>query len=293
MFKLQFENSRGQVVELFDYPYRLISVEGLGDVGAEIQSQRAPYQDGETYIDSVLEPRFMTIELKIEGIDAADTESKRRLIASIFNPKLGPGTLKYIRGDEVKVINAVPESVPSFPDGNTNRKDTFQKALIFLKAPNPYWKSPTVTEEPAFEPLFEFPSDYWEEGEDGDIYFEMGIQRSDRTIVNDGDAPSPLQIDFYGPADSPIIENETTGEFIRINKRLEEGQTLKVDTTDGIKSVIYVDEEGTETNVFNWIDLDSTFFKLEIGENDITCHCAISNNQKDFDIYYSKLYNAV
>lgn len=284
MFKLQFKSAQGQTVELFDYPYRLISVEGIGDVGAEIQSQRAPYQDGETYIDSVLEPRFMTIELKIEGIDAADTESQRRLIASIFNPKLGPGTLKYIRGDEVKVINAVPESVPSFPDGNTNRKETFQKALIFLKAPNPYWKSTTVTEEPAFEPRFRFPVSG---------PFIMGVQRTDRIIINGGDAPAPLQIDFYGPADSPIIENLTTGEFIRINKRLEEGQMLKVDTTDGIKSVIYVDEEGNETNVFNWIDLDSTFFKLEIGENDITCHCAISNNQKDFDIYYSKLYNAV
>lgn len=294
MFKLQFENARGQAVDLFDYPFRLIGVEGLGDVGAEIQSQRSPYQDGETYIDSVLEPRYMTIEFKIEGIDAADTESKRRLISSIFNPKLGPGTLKYIRDDEVRVIDAVAESVPSFPDGSTNRKTTFQKALIFLKAPNPYWKSTTVTEEPAFEPLFEFPSDeYWEEGEDGDMYFEMGMQRTDRIIVNDGDAPAPLKVVFYGPADSPMIENRTTGEFIRIKKRLEEGERFEIDTADGVKSLTYVDVYGEETDVFNWIDLGSSYFKLQLGENDITCNCAVSNNQKDFDIYYSKLYNAV
>lgn len=284
MFKLQYENSRGESIEIFDRPYRLMAVDGLGDVQADLQSQRAPYQDGDMLIDVLLQPRYMKIELKITGKDAAETESNRRKFASIFNPKLGLGTLKYVRGDEVKIISALAESVPSFPDGPTNRRPTFQKALLYLKAPNPYWRSTSVTEEPAFEPRFHFPFS-------GPII--MGVQRTDRIIINDGDAPAPLQVDFYGPADSPIIENKTTGEFIRIKKRLEEGQTLKIDTADGVKSIIYVDVEGTETNVFNWIDLDSTFFKLEIGENDITCHCAISNNQKDFDIYYSKLFNVV
>lgn len=284
MFKLQYENARGQSIELFDYPFRLISVEGLGEVEATIQTQKAPSQDGETYIDSVLEPRYMTIELKIEGTDAADTESKRRMLASIFNPRLGPGTLKYVRDDDVKVLNAVPESVPFFPDGLVNRKDTFQKVLIYLIAPNPYWKSTRVTEEPAFEPKFHFPF----AGP-----FVMGVQRTDRIIDNGGDAPMPIQVDFYGPADSPMIANETTGEFIRINKRLEENEIFRIDTTDSVKSIIYIDEDGNEENVFHWIDINSTFFKLELGENEITCNCALSNNQKDFDIYYSKLYNAV
>ena len=284
MFKLQFENSRGQKIELFAAPFRLFRVEGLGDVEADIQSQSAPYQDGDTLIDVVLHPRYMTVELKIYGKDAAETEANRRKLASIFNPRLGLGTLKYVRGSEVKVINAVAESIPVMPDGPASRGATFQKALLHLKAPNPYWRSTSITEEPAFEPRFRFPV----RGR-----FIMGVQRNDRLIYNDGDAPAPLKIDFYGPANSPIIENKTTGEFIRINKRLEEGQTFKIDTSDGIKSVTFVDEDGTETNVFHWIDLNSTFFKLDIGENDITCHCAISNNQKDFDIYYSKLFNAI
>ncbi|MEK5038763.1 phage distal tail protein [Sporosarcina sp. FSL K6-3457] len=284
MFKLQFENSRGQKIELFGAPFRLFGVEGLGDVEADIQSQVVPYQDGDALIDVILRPRYMTVELKITGNDAAETEANRRKLASVFNPRLGLGTLKYVRGTEVKLIKTVAESVPIFPDGPTNRGATFQKALLHLKAPNPYWRSTSITEEPAFEPLFEFPF----EGE-----FEFGVTRNDRLIYNDGDAPAAFQVDFYGPANSPIIENLTTGEFIRINKRLEEGQTLKIDTTDGVKSVTYVDEDGAETNVFHWIDLSSTFFKLGVGENDITCHCAISNRQRDFDIYYHKLFTAV
>lgn len=282
MFKLQYTNSRGQSIELFSAPFRLSKVEGLGEVDAYIQTQSSPYQDGDTLIDVMLQPRHISIELKIVGNDAAETEANRKRFASVFNPKLGLGELRYVRGAEVKVIKVVAEAVPSFPDGSTNRGATFQKTLLFLKAPNPYWQSTKITEEPAFVPLFEFPF----EGE-----FEFGIQRSDRIINNDGDAPAPLQVDFYGPAQSPYLENQTTGEFIRINKRLEEGQVLKIDTSNS--GVHFIDEDGTRMNVFSWIDPATTFFKLDIGENIISCKCATSNRFKDFDIYYHKLYNAV
>lgn len=282
MFKLIFTNSQGVEIELFGRPFRLSKVEGLGDVQADVQSQRAPYQDGDTTIDVVLQPRYMTVELKIYGKDAAETEANRRKFASIFNPRLGEGVLKYVRGEEEKVISVLAESVPVFPDGPTNRQPTFQKSLLYLKAPNPYWRGASVTEEPAFEPLFEFPF----EGE-----FEMGMQRAQRIIHNDGDAPAPLQIDFFGPAQSPVIENLRTGEFIRINRSLAENETFKIDTEKN--TLFYVDDEGNKTNVFHWIDPFSDFFKLELGDNEITCHCAISNNQKDFDIRYQKLYVAV
>jgi len=291
LFKLIFINSRGENIELFGRPYRLTRVEGLGDVGADVQTQKAPYQDGESLIDTVLEPRFMTLELKIVGTDLADVEEKRRRLSTVFNPKLQLGTLRYVRGDMVREIKVVAESVPVFPDGPTNRGRTFQKVLINMVAPNPYWQSPTIEEQPAYEDLFEWPSDYWELGDDGDIYFEMGLQRTERIIFNDSDRPIPFQVDFYGPAERPMIENRTTGEFMQINRRLEENEILKIDTDE--KSVIFVDQEGNETNVFNWLDLGSTFFDLQLGENEIACNCVVSSLGRDFDIYYQKQYTAV
>lgn len=280
---LTFTNSRGESITFRNgSSFFINSVEGLGDVDAEIQMQQAPYQDGSSYIDSVLTTRHISFQVNIRGVDDTDISQKRSKLAALFNPKLGPGTLEYRYGEVVRIIDAVAEHVPKFPSGFDNRGRRHQIGLVDLICPNPYWQSTSITEEPAFESLFEFPF----EGE-----FEFGMQRNDRLIYNDGDAPAPIQVNFYGPADSPIIENLTTGEFIRINKRLEEGQIFKIDTADS--SLFFVDEDGTKTNVFHWIDLDSTHFKLEIGENDITCHCAISNNQKDFDIYYSKLFNAV
>lgn len=265
MFKLVFENSKGESIELFSHPYRLMRVDGLGDVGVDVQTQKVPFQDGESLIDTVLEPRYMQIEVKIIGDNLEDVEAKRRRLASVFNPKLQLGTLRYIRGDMIREIDAVAETVPAFPDGSTNRGRTFQKAVINLIAPNPYWKSPIVTEEPmaAFVPLFEFPSDdYWFEDEDGNLYFEVGTEGERRTFVIEGDAEVPVKITFHGPSVNPEVRNNTTGEYIRVNRTLGPDDVLFIDTSNATVEI-------NGQNVFNWIDLGSTFWKLQVGANEI------------------------
>lgn len=280
MRRLTYENSRGDKIVFYLSPFLIESLEGIDGTEVDIQTQQSPYQDGSSYIDTMLQPRFIDLEGSIMNTDFVEIRKYRREISRACNPKLGLGLITLELDGDIKQIEGVVEDI-TFPERG---QAPWQDFMLTWKCPNPYWKSPKVTEEPAFEPKFHFPF----AGP-----FVMGVQRTDRVINNDGDAPMPIQVDFYGPAESPMIANETTGEFIRINKRLEENEVFKIDTTDGVKSVIYIDEEGNVENVFHWIDIDSTFFKLELGENEITCNCALSNNQKDFDIYYSKLYNAV
>lgn len=289
---LTFTNARGESITFSDNsPFIASQIDGLGDVSADVQMQKAPFQDGSSYIDALLAERFIHFTVFITGESDTDISQKRSRLARVFNPALGPGVFQYKYGDIVRLIDAIPEHVPTFPTGVENRGASYQIALIDLVCPDPYWRSPTIEELPAYEKLFEWPSDYWELGNDGDIYFEMGLQRTERIVINDGDAPMPFRIDFYGPAQIPFIENRTTGEFIQINKRLEENEILRIDTEE--KSVIYVDSLGNETNVFNWLDPDSTFFELQIGENEIACNCVVSELKKDFDIYYQKRYTAV
>lgn len=300
LYKLKYENERGQEVVFgingysfvdtfgtsntnISNGYSVVRFEGFGDVEADLQLQKAPYQDGSTHIDTLLNERPLYIEFAISANDYKELSEMRRYIGRVFNPKL-KGKLTMTSSGKTYEIGCSPEHVPNFPDKGSDVVGTRLTGSIDLLAPDPYWTSTRVTEEPAFEPKFHFPF----VGP-----FVMGVQRTDRVIDNDGDAPMPIQVDFYGPADSPMIANETTGKFIRINKRLEENEIFRIDTTDGVKSVIYIDEDGNEENVFHWIDINSTFFKLGLGENEITCNCALSNNQKDFDIYYKKLYNAV
>jgi Phage tail protein len=285
MQRIIFTNARGQSVELKNSaPFLLESIDGLGDVNADIQTQKAPFQDGSTYIDSVLQERPISIQITILTPDKPTLLQKRQYLASVFNPKLGLGTLRYENGETIREIEAVPDGVPVFPSGRENRGPTFQKALVNLLCPNPFWKSTEITEEPTFEPLFKFPF----EG-----IFEIGMQRDNRIIVNDGDAPAPLQIEFHGPAVNPMIVNKTTGEFIKVNQTLEENEIMEIDTTPGRKSVYFVQPDGTKRNVFNWIDLDSTFFQLVVGENEIEYSADSDIQGAIVNIRYSKLYNAV
>ncbi|MFC6038432.1 hypothetical protein ACFPYN_03085 [Paenisporosarcina macmurdoensis] len=76
---------------------------------------------------------------------------------------------------------------------------------------------------------------------------------------------------FEGPATSPIrIENETTGEFIEVSQSLLAGEKLWISTEFGKKRVDRIAVDGTRTNAFNYINLASTFFQLESGNNLLT-----------------------
>lgn len=284
MRNLIFENARGVILDFKKHENLQYSqLEGLGDVPASIQMQHSPYQDGGTFLDTQLDVRPISFDILIRGDNDTEIAKQRAFISSVFNPKLGPGKLTYQYGDVVREIEAVAERVPVFHAGETNRSSTWQVGTIDLICPDPYWKSPVIEEEPAFKPLFKFPFTG---------RFQMGLQRADRIINNTGDIDLPLIIEFYGPSQSPQIENRTTGEFIKINKPLLEGETLVVNTETS--TIEYVDDEtGERENVFHWLDVNSTFFSLALGENDITCNCAISNQFKDFNLFYQKRYTAI
>lgn len=280
--KLIYVNPKGESVVLGDSSIGLSSVEGLGDVSIDVQTKGSPYIDGVIYLDSYLEPRFIDLEVVIRGDTYDEVRSKRANLVNTLNPKLGIGKLTYISGDTVREIPATLESVPTFPDME-GRGKRWQRSKVSFICPNPYWLSPFIEEEPAYKPLFTFPVS---------APFLIGIQRTDRDIYNDGDSELPFIIEFYGAAEVPQIHNKTTGEFIIINKPLAEGETLVVNTEKS--TVVYVNDiTGEKQNVFHWIDPDSTFFKLQLGENMISCNCAQSNKSKDFNVYYQKRYAGI
>lgn len=283
---LKFTNTRGESVTFNKAGsfFHANKIEGLGEVNADVQMQKAPYQDGSSYTDSVFETRDISFEVVVRGDDDTEISQRRTELARILNPKLGEGILEITYGSVVRVIDAVAEHVPNFPSGTGNRGSNYQIGLVDFICPNPYWKSTTVTEEPAFEPLFSFPF----EGSR-----EVGMQRDQRIIFNDGDSPAPIFVEFFGYALNPVITNNTTGEYIKVNQELLEGERMLIDTSDGKKSVYFVDSLGIERNVFNWIDLNSTFFKLVVGENDIEYTADSDIQGAIVNISYNKLYNAV
>lgn len=260
MQRIIFTNARGQSVELkSSAPFLLQSIEGLGDVDADIQTQKAPFQDGSTYIDSVLQERAISLEIVILA-DKSTLLKQRQFLASVFNPKLGPGTLRYENGETIREIEAVPDGVPIFPSGRDNRGPVFQKSIVNLLCPEPFWLDEFSTSEKMSYILggLSFPLRL------GTKFAQRGFKK---VLHNKGDVSTPVTIEFYGPATNPVVWNRTTGEFVRVNRSLGEQDKLVISTEFGNKSVVIENADGTTTNVFNWIDLESSFWQLVPGEN--------------------------
>ena len=274
MKKLAYTNSKGDSITFDRHNYLFTALTGFGEVGAEIQTQKAPYQDGSTFIDVVLNERAISFEVSILGINESDVAHKRSRLAQVFNPKLGMGKLSYTVGTIERVIDVVVEHVPTFMPGKDVRGRKFQRSVIDLLALNPYWRS----EQERVEQLVTF---------SGGLTFPLilptifGNQKSDaksRIIINDGDSPTPIEVTFEGPATSPIrIENETTGEFIEVAQNLLDGEKLWITTAFGRKRVEKIAVDGSRTNAFHYIYIDpsgagpsSSFFQLEPGNNLLT-----------------------
>lgn len=256
MQRLTFTAANGQQIKMDTRPFRLLTLQGAGAVQTDIQTQKAPYQDGATYIDALLEPRFLLLDVAIMAENNERLYQHRRKLAQVFNPKLGPGLLRYEYDGGVKEIEAVAELAPEFPTGRDNRAPGFQRAILSLVCPSPFWMDNyTVSEEivtwiGGMRFPWRLPSRFAMKGP------------KIINIINRGDVETPVRIEFRGPATNPRVTNRATGEYIQINRELLSGDVLVITTDFGNKRV-----EINGQNVFNWIDQDSTFWQLDIGDN--------------------------
>ena len=267
--KLIYTSSAGRIIELYGAPYRLYAFEGLGDVEAEIQTQRSPYQDGSAFIDAILGERHIQLELKIVAKTEQELSKLKRYLSSIFNPKTGLGLLQAYTADGIKEIHAIAESIPYFPDGAANRGKLFQKAMINLIAPNPYWRDPNQTAKALQSYVGNFTLPFT-------LPFELGVSGSRTTLFNEGDVPAPVTIDIHGPTTNPQVINRTTGDYIRINRTIANDEILHINTASGQQRVeIY--RGNTIEQGFGYLDHNSELFTLEIGENEIE-HIADAGN---------------
>jgi phage-related protein len=261
MQKLTFTNERGQTVELGGAPFILSKIDGLGDVDATLQLQKAPSQHGSTYTGSVLSERTISLEVTITGFDREDISVKRELLSSVFNPTI-KGLVKFENGRVTRWIEAVSEHVPIFPSGIENRTYHFQKSMISLMCPSPFWLTEEMVDQlVVWEGGLEFPLEL-------PTFFAQQSESKAKIVANEGDVQTPVMITFNGPATAPIrIENQTTGEFVEVNQSLLAGERMEISTAFGQKRVTKVLADGTRLNAFHFISLDSTFFQLQPGNN--------------------------
>ncbi len=231
-------------------PIFLESIDGVGNVGVELENQKSPNQDGLTYINNTFSSRDISLEGIIISKDNPDEVVKiRRKIQKVLNPKLGEVTITYLD----KQIKAIVESTPTFPAAG--RGFFYQKYLINLICHSPFWLDPFLESREMSYIM-------------GGIKFNLNLPSKfssrgfKRKAINSGDVDTPVKIEFIGPATNPSVTNETTGEVIQVNRELVVEDVLTISTSFGEK---YVRINGE--NAFHYIDLDSSFWSLVPGEN--------------------------
>lgn len=110
----------------------------------------------------------------------------------------------------------------------------------------------------------------------------MGLRKQSLvvTLSNDGDIKTGLSIEVScsGTVVNPQITNLDTQETIRVNKTLVSGEQLIISTASGEKHIKGV-LNGTEYNYFKYMDFDSSWIQLQVGENRLkyTAESGISN----------------
>ncbi len=282
--RFTFTNARGQAVTLTnEAPYVLQTIDGMGATSVEVQRTKAPYQDGSTLLDKVLGDRNLIISFSIFATSDQDLYAKRRLISQVFNPKLGQGRVRYIYPGGVRAVGATVEEAPTFPMRPGDYGEQYQRAVVSLVCTNPFWADDKDISHRlvAFEGLFKFPLK---------LPTKMGIAGSFITLNNVGDVPTPVKLTIYGPIDHPTITNETTGEYIRVNTLIQEGERVEINTAFGKKRVELIDAEGVRSNIFNKIDIDSTFWSLEVGNNKVSYTALESGSGTSIYIEHNRRY---
>jgi hypothetical protein len=260
---LVYTNPLGVSVTLYRDPYLITTLDGIDLPTVDEQEQKAPYQDGTTYLDSLFEPRTIVVTGAIINIQALGAIfTNRATIISALNPKNGPGVLTYTN-DNAVYTTICTVSQASFP--NKLATDPFQTFQIQFYCNDPYWYSNisgSITMSivtGGFSFPFSFP-------------FSFGTYTGNipTSAVNAGDSITPVIISILGPCLNPVIRNTTTGELIRCAITLTSGDILSINTKFGSKSVVLNTSGGATINEMSALSSDSTFWQLAIGNNLIT-----------------------
>lgn len=232
--------------------YKILNIEGIESSEYETNIEIYNNYDGGYIHNQRIKPRSISVAADFLG---ENTEEERRKLISFFNPKHNGKLLVNYCGVE----RGIHYIVESFRDKRDNLYDvlSFQFDLI---CPNPFFH--TVYQD--FASL-----DTWVGGLQLKFTLPFRFKQKGDTKQNiyyTGDVNTPVEIFFKGPALNPKIANETTGEFIRINKKLETNDILYINTAYKNKQVKII-TDNQSTNAFHYIDLDSTFFELQQGDN--------------------------
>ncbi len=260
-------NSRGESIT-FGHRFRIADDFDMSGLNASVNYSEST-ADGSNYQNTKLENREFDIPFFIHKTmnESWWIEEQRNLAYRVFNPKCNPFRIDITtKANAGYYINANIEGSPIFPLGFENDNSSWQKGLLQFSANDPYIykKDAKRIDVALWVPNFEFPLEIPVAG------VEMGYRSPNliANVINDGQESTGMTIRFkaLGTLSNPSLLNVNTYETLKVNIALSGGDIVEVSTHKRRKYVKLI-RGGVESNIFNLLDLSSTFLQLNVGDN--------------------------
>ena len=282
MYELKVKNDKGEVLNLSTSSnYNVYKVTGLQPPVVSINSSVNATSDGSTVNSLRAGTRNIVLYMTLEG----EVEKSRINLYRYF--PLKRNITLYFKNDSRDVsIEAYVEVIEC--DLFTNK----QVAQISLLCPQPYFKAvdDIVSYFSDISALFEFPFSMAAEG----VEISSITRNLRKSIINTGDVESGIVIDLYavGEVVNPVIYDVFKRTHIKLMFTLIAGDHIVINTNAGAKSITLI-RGGVSSNIMGYMYPDSTWLKLEAGDNVFTTDCERGADNLQLTFTASILYGGV
>lgn len=267
--KVVYKNEFGEITfSNINPPLFIYSGEGFDGLEGDIVNNTNPYFDGVQVLKQNLKERTLTLTCYYIVYSEEERKEIHNKLYKLFNPKAIGDLYLYTTTSERKASNVIVVQAPVFDrEIESNTLDKLIKFQISFLKPNPYFEDLEENKK-----VFGNKFNMLEFVEEIPVTEKMIYADMNPTVIdnfkNIGDSNCPIKVVFKasGKVKNPYVVNIQTQEFIKINKIMEVGEAITITTEQGNKRVESVVNK-VKTNIFNDLDIDSTFLHLYLGDN--------------------------
>ena len=280
----------------------ITAVTGLESSELDISTSDNALVDGASVDGKKIKPRPIHIEASFKS--NKNNPENRANVIKFFNPKYTGKALITNMG----VSRNIEYELEGWTFASVRNMDNKLKILVDLLCPDPYMLNvDNYGKNMAnISALFAFPwrmlstrmtsgkLDYPDKARGmllGGMTMGYRTLYKEVVLANDGDVPTGVQIQFVatrGPVTNPKITNTGTGQYMRVNVAMQQGDILLIDTNDRHQVIAL-----NGVNYYQHIDRKSEPFKLAVGDNYLEYDADENYTNLDVNLFYTPKYLGV
>lgn len=268
--------------------YVLESVD-WGTIEGTHHSYKFVNQVGDSLENVTLGTRDVEIIGWVIGETVEDMNYRKKRLNMFVNPQQ---TLELYYNSYILSFN--PESSIKYGKTTKESNEFMTKFKIEGVAHDPLFEdeNPAMIEAVTTRGLFHFPLIINTTDQDPpQIVFGMREPSAFINIPNEGQVKIGVKIVFIarGHLVNPSITNVNTFQYFKINKTMEAGEKIEIDTNIGHKRIVGI-YNNIKSNYYKYRDINSSWMQLDIGDNVFTYDADSNKENLDVYLYYNNKY---